>query len=57
MMPMTEEINRLQQEADALEKELFDMRKDCLVRLNQLVESVPNTICILPPRLRRIYNI
>lgn len=49
-----DEISRLQQEAGMLESELMDMRRDCLQRLNKIVAGAPNTICILPPNLRKL---
>ena len=49
-----EEISRLQKEADTLEKELTEMRRDCLQQLNKIVAAVPNTICIIPPQLRKL---
>ncbi|KAK7105045.1 hypothetical protein V1264_019668 [Littorina saxatilis] len=49
-----DEIGRLQQEADMLEKELKDMRRDCLHKLNRIVSASPNTVCIMPPQLRKL---
>jgi hypothetical protein len=52
-VPISQEIGRLLQQAGQLQDELEAMQRNCLQRLNKVVLSVPDSICIPPSRFSK----